>query len=795
MLLSFVLAMAFAGCAKDAPLPEPDEPGFYRPDRPLNQRPAPSNPAESFETGGGGHSMAVKEVFFDRDGILVEQEGSILTMRGRFGSIQYDVQTGYAQFFRPGQNSAALIDVYTEMRLNNPAGGNEPVVRTPFLTRDRLSVYTNPLDDGFGRGVRVTVESLGGMLIIFQNFYIYTGRDYLVFDAAAELANGTVRTNYIAALRAGRTNAASAAVSLTPFQPDRSLFVPYDNDTFVRFNARSMTADPQTGFLDSCEVSAIYHNASRQGIITGSISHDTWKSAVRLIKNNNIVTGLSVFAGYTSFQTRDTPDNNANSTARPHGFVSAQLVRSPKIFFGFYDDWRDGMEEYGRANGIVAPPLHWPHGVPFGWNSWAAHEHTISYDMYVNTSEFIKEFLPDYHNGDDAVYVNFDSFWMEAMPTEQMRRQAAQVVGNNGQIPGIYHTPFTAWEDSEDWLRQVRVEGASQYTMHEIVLRDHNGNLLPYLGFDSNDPTRPRQGWALDPTHPGTIAYFQHRINQFLNWGFRFVKLDFLSHGTMEGDFFDKSITTGKQAYNFAMGKMLEGIGPQILDRGHFFISLSIAPIFPSQYAHARRISCDVFGRISGNNGSTEYMLNSLTYGWWIHDTIYPYNDPDHIVIYRSRNANRVHDYNEGLSAYIAAAITGGLMLFSDDISVAAARTRIEEILNNESINKLVADGRTFRPVEGNTSSESADLFIRDDREINGNFYIAAFNFNRTQVIGSKTMTIDFSRIGLDPGAQYTVFNMITENPSGVVNGPQWTMPVMSPAEPRLLMLRTYTGN
>ena len=44
-----------------------------------------------------------------------------------------------------------------------------------------------------------------------------------------------------------------------------------------------------------------------------------------------------------------------------------------------------------------------------------------------------------------------------------------------------------------------------------------------------------------------------------------------------------------------------------------YVISLSIAPIFPGQYAHGRRISCDVFGTINW----TEYMLNSLSYGWW----------------------------------------------------------------------------------------------------------------------------------------------------------------------------------
>ena len=53
--------------------------------------------------------------------------------------------------------------------------------------------------------------------------------------------------------------------------------------------------------------------------------------------------------------------------------VRGRSIRSPEIFVGSYSDWRDGLEQFGRACARVAPPLTWSGGVVFGWNSWAAY--------------------------------------------------------------------------------------------------------------------------------------------------------------------------------------------------------------------------------------------------------------------------------------------------------------------------------------------------------------------------------------------------------------------------------------
>ena len=106
------------------------------------------------------------------------------------------------------------------------------------------------------------------------------------------------------------------------------------------------------------------------------------------------------------------------------------------------------------------------------------------------------------------------------------------------------------------------------------------------------------------------------------DWGVDYIKTDFLSHGAMEGVHYDTNVTTGIEAYNIGM----QYINDQV--NGTMFISESIAPLFPYQYGHSRRIACDAEASYIAN---TEYTLNSVSYGWWL-DLLYTFNDPDIMV-------------------------------------------------------------------------------------------------------------------------------------------------------------------
>ncbi len=489
----------------------------------------------------------------------------------------------------------------------------------------------------------------------------------------------------------------------------RGLFVPFDNDDYVRFNSGTVS--------ESYEVSALYDNAGRHGIVVGSVDHDTWKTAVQM-RNYDAhgVGSLTVLAGATGRWTHDKD---------PHGIVRDATLVSPRVMVGFFTDWRRGMETYAQINAAIHRPLRWSGGVPFGWNSWYALGKNVHFDDYVHASDTFKQDLQakGFENH-GTVYVNWDSFWDNE--GEQRLIEAARHAHANGQKAGIYWTPFASWVG--DLSRPVEgTEG--KYTYGDIVLKLKDGGLARGM-----DP-----GKALDPTHPGTLARIDYFCRKFVEWGYDFVKLDFTSYGALEGEHHNPAVPTGIGAYNLGMRRLVADLAPSRIGRP-FFISLSIAPLFPAGYAHARRISCDAAGSL----GSSEYMLNAVTYGWWSNGTIYRYNDPDLIVLKNSEQ--------EARTRINASAIAGTVMLDSDDLSNPEVRARAERYLTNPDIVALARAGRTFRPVDADTGERSTTVYMRQDPA--GRVYVALFNFDKQH---EEDRTVSLERLGLSRDAAYQV--------------------------------------
>ena len=191
------------------------------------------------------------------------------------------------------------------------------------------------------------------------------------------------------------------------------------------------------------------------------------------------------------------------------------------------------------------------------------------------------------------------------------------------------------------------------------------------------------------------------------------------NNGCREGVFYRKEITTGVQAFRYGMQHFVDVIRAQ----DHpIFISLSIAPIFPYGYGHARRISCDAFGTID----QTEYLNNCITWLWWMNDRLYRFNDPDHIVVFRTIDKPTI-TFDEGKSRYHSGVICGSLMITSDDARIPEARERVRKILTNEGINALARRGQSFVPASPVQGGDSCDVFVRRD----GNtLAVALFNYS-----------------------------------------------------------------
>lgn len=484
---------------------------------------------------------------------------------------------------------------------------------------------------------------------------------------------------------------------------NRQLSVPYDNDAWVRYAVTPFGQEAR----ESYEVGALFDAVGRGGVVAGSIDHDLWKSAVSYrTSGSSSVDSLKLYSGAASSLTRD---------VRRHGTVKGETVSSARFVIDVTDDWRDGMEAFADLCALVSPNRTKGGARPFGWNSWGDLQTKINFSNACEVSDFIHDNLsPSFVGADSTVVIDLDAFWDFGFKEDE-HRKFVEHCRANGQKPAIYYCPFTDWGKNPD---AVLAEDP-QYKMGDLYLR-HDGKPIEFDGAP-----------ALDPTHPGTRRRIERQLNQFKDWGYEYVKIDFMAHGAYESDsHYDPSVMTGTQAFSSGM-EFIDSVAD-----GKLWLNLSIAPLFPACYAQSRRIGCDAWSNI----GSTEYTLNALTYGWWL-DHLYHYNDADHIVF-------KGVTEGENRARLLSSAITGVYFL-GDNLSTSGDSLTIERVkrfATVDPVNRMARRTKSFRPVRVGNGESASDIFEgRDGKSV----WVAVFNYGDTP----KEMAFTLDELKLTPGA------------------------------------------
>jgi alpha-galactosidase len=642
--------------------------------------------------------------------------GRDITLQNQLVNIHYHRQSGTMDIV--WQDGHKLLGITSGAHLEDGRLLSTAAYAEHDLDRSK-ALANSAVAAGTSAAHKYTIRSTApGMPVLLQHIWLYDGKPWIAIEAELSPEAGAIGTRHFDAVVLKGTS----AVQLGNSESLRLLHVPFDNDMWFRYNSFA-TADTKAGQVyTSDEVTAIYDNASRQSLILGSISHDTWKTAIEAHATDGRLADLDIYGGiYSPTGVRtDTHDTVA------HGLVRGAHVVSPRIFIGSFADWRNGLEAYGAANAAVHPPLKWAAGTPMGWNSWAAYAEKINYHRYLDSAAFVRDTLvPEGFGRNKVVYINLDAFWSN-LDAVQLADAVANIKGMRGPEgtlfePGIYWTPFAYWSDDLD----AYVEGTGmKYRYRDILLKAPDGSILPKVD----------GGLAIDPSHPGAKARTTYFLQQFQRLGFQYLKLDFLSHGALEGVHFDPAIQTGIEAYNEGMKQIVDETGNRM------FLSLSIAPLFPSGYGHARRLSCDTKGHISGGDQTTEYMLNSLTYGWWTDKNLY-ITDPDHVVLGEKADQG-ARSLTEGKSRLLSAIISGGMILDSSRLADdPQGRELARSVYDNRNLFAVASEGMAFRPVEGDTGDKATAVFSRPSSH---GVYVALFNYDEKH---SQTIAIPLERI------------------------------------------------
>ncbi|MBO4358290.1 MAG: hypothetical protein J5796_00640, partial [Erysipelotrichaceae bacterium] len=253
-------------------------------------------------------------------------------------------------------------------------------------TAQRKSIRTETIDGT----CHIEAVYVSKDLTLKQYFEIEKDRNYFLTYIKIS-GSRTIRSNELVPMDFVYPHVESEELFLS--LEEKMICVPYDNDMWVHYDSL-----PLRPGRTSYDVTAIYDDRNMKGMIIGALDFDTWKNAI--VCSAYDARSFRAVSGIADAQTHD---------HLPHGYLEGKEITSSHFICGFYDDVRDGLEEYGRlcinGNGVY----HWDHGVPFGWNSYSALTLMTRLKDVETAGDFIHEDLENFRSEDGATYINFDS--------------------------------------------------------------------------------------------------------------------------------------------------------------------------------------------------------------------------------------------------------------------------------------------------------------------------------------------------------------------------------------------------
>jgi len=312
----------------------------------------------------------------------------------------------------------------------------------------------------------------------------------------------------------------------------------------------------------------------------------------------------------------------------------------------------------------------------------------------------------------------------------------AECVRSAELVPGLWLAPF--------------IIKSSSRTAHEHadwLLCDERGQPMS-SGYNWGQFTR-----ALDPTHPGTQDYVRRVVSKAVHeWGFPYLKLDFLFAAALPGKRHDPETTraqalrrglelirevAGQKAFLLGCGCPL-GPGVGILDAMR--IGPDVAPDWHPRLFNVEVLWRDESGMASARNAIRNTLVRSSLHGRWWH------NDPD-CLLARDQDTRLTEDEVRSLASVIG--LSGGLVLSSDDLlRLTPDRRRYLAAL-------LPALGERAIPLDL-LEHEMPELYLLRMKRAWGEWLVLGV-FNWDDRPGARTL--DLRRLGLDGNQPHHVFD------------------------------------
>lgn len=397
---------------------------------------------------------------------------------------------------------------------------------------------------------------------------------------------------------------------------------------------------PVTGTVDvvSDSVALVGHADQREALLVGFLSAETWLGQVYTMREEGAC-AAAVLVDDAVLQPGET-------LATP---PLAVMIGSQRTLLSTYAA-AVAREGHARAG---AP-------TPAGWSSWYYYFSRVTEDDILENLTALRSLrggLPIQVVQIDDGYETAVGDWLIANEKFPHGMKAlADRIRSAGYRAGIWLAPFTVAANS----RLAREH--PEWLVHDLDGRPMSGG----KNWDT-------QLYGLDTSHPGVRAWLRDVFTTLVHeWGFDYLKLDFLASGALLGERHDATVTraralrdglalirdiVGEEAFLLGCGcPLLSAVG--IVDGMR--IGPDSAPYWPPRYKGFPAPLGD--GHVMPNlEGATR---NTLTRSW-MHPALW-LNDPDCLLL-RERHSELTLDEVRMFASAIG--LTGGMVMLSDRLS------------------------------------------------------------------------------------------------------------------------------
>ncbi len=382
--------------------------------------------------------------------------------------------------------------------------------------------------------------------------------------------------------------------------------------------------------------------------------------------------GQAITAGFVStadqfsqvWLEREAQSLTAASYADGIELVPGASLASERLLIDLTPDPLASLQRYGDALAREMGATPWAHAVS-GWCSWYYYWQGVREEEILANLEYLRwhrrELPVEYVQIDDGYQAGIGD-WLTA--NEKFPRGMGWLAGqihDRGYKAGLWLAPFMIGAKSRLW--QEHPDWAVQY---------------PSAGLRTGKPGRPyiaminwgQECYAMDLTRPDVIEWLGNVFGTvFRDWGYDYVKIDFLYAGAVDGIRRDPNVTRaqayrrGVEAIRRAAGdKFILGCGNPVAPSVGLVNGMRIGPdVAPFWYPAERPREPD---RSDLSTVSTLNGIRNILSRFWMHERLW-LNDPDCMLARDSETALTAEEVRT-LATVIA--MSGGMALDSDNL-------------------------------------------------------------------------------------------------------------------------------